>query len=167
MKPGWTIFRSSGDLEWQRNRFEHHIEAAKTCNKPLIIHTRAAAGDTMDMLESRDASSCGGVMHCFSEDWDTAKRALDIGFYISFSGIVTFNSAQALREVAEKVPMDRILVETDAPYLAPVPFRGKTNEPSFVLHTAEKLAQLQGVSTKAFAQQTTRNFFTLFEGAVR
>jgi TatD DNase family protein len=164
---GLDYFRSSGDLEWQRNRFEHHIEAARTCNKPLIIHTRGAAGDTMDILESRDASSCGGVMHCFSEDWDTAKRALDIGFYISFSGIVTFNSAQALREVAEKVPMDRILVETDAPYLAPVPFRGKTNEPSFVLHTAEKLAQLQGVSTETFAQQTTRNFFTLFEGAVR
>jgi TatD DNase family protein len=164
---GLDYFRSDGELDWQRSRFERHIDAAKTCNKPLIIHTRDAAVDTMDMLESLDAASCGGVMHCFSESWETAKRALDIGFYISFSGIVTFKNAEPLRQVAARVPADRILVETDAPYLAPVPFRGKTNEPSLVYHTAEKLAQLRSTSLDNFAEQTTSNFFNLFAGAVR
>ncbi|WP_423910637.1 TatD family hydrolase [Candidatus Spongiihabitans sp.] len=164
---GLDYFRSKGELSWQRQRFENHIEAAKICKKPLIVHTRSAANDTMDMLESRGAKSCAGVMHCFGEDWSTAKRALDIGFYISFSGIVTFKNAQALRDVAKKVPLDRMLVETDCPYLAPVPMRGKTNEPSFVKHTAELLAQLRGISLPALAETTTENFFQLFSTASR
>ncbi|MCY4227071.1 MAG: TatD family hydrolase [Gammaproteobacteria bacterium] len=164
---GLDYFRSEGDLTWQRERFKRHVEAAKSVSKPLIIHTREARQDTMDILESFGADSCGGVMHCFSEDWETAKRALDIGFYISFSGIVTFKNAEPLREVARKAPMDRILVETDAPYLAPVPFRGKTNEPSFVVHTAECVAGLKEVSLEELAEQTTENFFRLFTGAKR
>lgn len=164
---GLDYFRSEGDLSWQRERFKRHVETAKSVNKPLIIHTREARQDTMDILENLGADSCSGVMHCFSEDWETAQRALDIGFYLSFSGIVTFKNADALREVAEKAPMDRILVETDAPYLAPVPFRGKTNEPSLVVHTAECMAGLKGVSLEELAEQTTENFFRLFTGAKR
>ena len=164
---GLDYFRNEGDLTWQRRRFENHIEAGKITKKPLIIHTRAAAEDTMQMLETNNASDCGGVMHCFAEDWEVAKRALDIGFYISFSGIVTFKSAEALREVALKAPADRILVETDSPYLAPVPFRGKTNEPSFVRHTAQKLAEIRQVPYEDIAYQTTENFFNLFSNAVR
>ncbi|MXZ80423.1 MAG: TatD family deoxyribonuclease [Gammaproteobacteria bacterium] len=164
---GLDYFRSEGDLTWQRERFERHIEAAKSVGKPLIIHTRQAAEDTMDMLEGLGADSCRGVMHCFSEDWKTASRALDIGFFLSFSGIVTFRNADVLREVARKAPPDRILVETDAPYLAPVPLRGKTNEPSFVVHTAECVAALRNVSCEAFARQTTENFFNLFSHARR
>ena len=164
---GLDYFRNDGDLNWQRKRFENHIEAGKITQKPLIIHTRAAAEDTLQLLEINHASNCGGVMHCFAEDWEVAKRALDIGFYISFSGIVTFKSAETLREVALKAPADRILVETDSPYLAPVPFRGKTNEPSLVQHTAKKLAEIRGVSFEDIAYQTTENFFTLFASAVR
>ena len=164
---GLDYFRSGGDITWQKQRFERHIEVAKSLDKPLIIHTRQAARDTMDMLESLDASSCKGVMHCFSEDWETACRALDIGFYISFSGIVTFKNAESLRQIARKIPADRILVETDAPYLAPVPFRGKTNEPSFVRYTAEFLAELRGQPLEEFALQTTENFFALFSYAKR
>ncbi len=164
---GLDYFRSEGDLTWQRERFKKHVETAKSVNKPLIIHTREARQDTMDILEDLGAVSCGGVMHCFSEDWETAKRALDLGFYISFSGIVTFKNADTLREVAKKAPMDRILVETDAPYLAPVPFRGKTNEPSLVVHTAECVAGLRGISLEELAEQTTGNFFRLFTGARR
>ena len=164
---GLDYFRSEGELNWQRQRFENHIEAAKICQKPLIIHTRAAANDTMDMLEQLDAKSCCGVMHCFGEDWHTAKRALDIGFYISFSGIVTFKNAESLRDVAKKVPLDRLLVETDAPYLAPVPLRGKTNEPSYVKHTAELLAQIRNESLEQLATATTNNFFQLFSTASR
>lgn len=162
---GLDYFRNEGDLTWQQERFKRHIEAAKSVNKPLIIHTREAKHDTMDMLEEFGAESCGGVMHCFSEDWETAKRALDIGFYISFSGIVTFKSADQLREVARKAPMDRILVETDSPYLAPVPLRGKTNEPSFVVHTAQCVADLKGVALEEIAAYTTQNFFRLFSQA--
>ena len=162
---GLDYFRNEGDLDWQHRRFENHIEAAKTCKKPLIIHTRSASDDTMNMLESLDASESGGVMHCFAEDWPTAKRALDIGFYISFSGIVTFKSAETLRDVARKVPLDRMLVETDSPYLAPVPFRGKTNEPSFVKHTAEMLCELRNESFENLAAATTKNFFDLFSTA--
>ncbi len=164
---GLDYFRSEGDLNWQRQRFENHIEAAKICQKPLIIHTRAAANDTMDMLEQHGSASCAGVMHCFGEDWHTAKRALDIGFYISFSGIVTFKNAESLRGVAKKIPLDRILVETDAPYLAPVPMRGKTNEPSYVKHTAELLAQIRNEPIEQLAVATTNNFFQLFSTAVR
>jgi TatD DNase family protein len=162
---GLDYFRNEGDLSWQRERFARHIEAARIIGKPLIIHTREAADDTMSMLKSQDAESAGGVMHCFSEDWRIAEKALDIGFYISFSGIVTFKSAEQLREVACKVPLDRILVETDSPYLAPVPMRGKTNEPSYVRHTTEFLAGLRGMSLEQMAEITTANFFNLFSTA--
>lgn len=162
---GLDYFRSEGDLTWQHERFHRHIEVARTSNKPLIIHTRAAAADTMDTLRDHKAVECGGVMHCFAEDWDIARQALDIGFYISFSGIVTFKSAKAVQEVAKKVPLDRILVETDAPYLAPVPHRGKMNEPAFVRHTAEYVAELRGISLEELAEATTGNFYNLFSGA--
>ena len=164
---GLDYYRSEGEVDWQRQRFFNHIEAAKVSRKPLIIHTRAAANDTMEMLENHDAESCGGVMHCFGEDWSTAKRALDIGFYISFSGILTFKSAESLRDVARKVPMDRILVETDAPYLAPVPVRGKINEPCYVRHTAEMLSNIRDVPLEELAAATTDNFFHLFSSATR
>ncbi len=169
---GLDYFRTKGDgssseLDWQRERFVRHIEASKETGKPLIIHTRSAADDTMSMLKEWDAGVGGGVMHCFAEDWETAQKALDIGFYISFSGIVTFKTAEQLRDVARKVPMDRILVETDSPYLAPVPMRGKTNEPSYVRHTAEFVAGLRGVSLESLAETTTENFFRLFSTANR
>jgi len=138
---------------------------AKQVQKPLVIHTRAAAADTMDTLREHKAKEAGGVMHCFAEDWDIAKQALDIGFYISFSGIVTFKSAKSVQEVAEKAPLDRILVETDAPYLAPVPHRGKRNEPAFVRHTAEFVAELRGISLEELAAATTENYYRLFGGA--
>lgn len=162
---GLDYFRVQGDMQWQRDRFVRHIEVAKTVNKPLIIHTRAAASDTMMLLEQHHGEHCGGVMHCFAEDWPTAKRALDLGFYISFSGIVTFKSAQDLREVALKTPLEHILIETDAPYLAPVPNRGKRNEPAFVAHTAEMIAQIKSTTLEHVAQQTTDNFFRLFRHA--
>ncbi len=162
---GLDYYRSSGDLGWQHERFRRHIRAARASGKPLIIHTREAAADTIRLLREEDARSVGGVMHCFSENWDIAQQALDLGFYISFSGIVTFKSANVLREVAAKVPADRLLIETDAPYLAPVPHRGKTNEPAFVRHVAEFLAELRQVPLAQFAQQTTDNFFRLFSAA--
>lgn len=162
---GLDYFRSEGDLGWQQDRFRTHIRSAREAGKPLIIHTRDAREDTLRILEEEDAGTAGGVMHCFVEDWDTARRALDIGFYISFSGIVTFRSAEALREVARRVPRDRILVETDAPYLAPVPHRGKPNQPAFVAHIAACVADLQGMSVEALTEQTTRNFYTLFPAA--
>lgn len=161
---GLDYFRSE-KTDWQRRRFENHIDAAKRAGKPLIIHTRAAAADTMDILEARGAADAGGVMHCFAEDWATAKRALDLGFYISFSGIVTFNNAGAVREVAAKVPGDRLLVETDAPYLAPAPHRGCVNEPALVTHTAAALADLRGEPVADLAAATTANFFRLFDAA--
>ena len=164
---GLDYFRSEGKPAWQRQRFANHIEAAKTAGKPLIVHTRAAADDTMEMLETQDAGRVGGVMHCFAEDWAVAERALAIGFYISFSGIVTFKNAGELKEVAKKVPLERMLVETDAPYLAPTPFRGKVNEPSFVRHTAEHIAELRGDTLDNIAAATTDNFFRLFSGARR
>ncbi len=160
---GLDYFRvEDQDMNWQRDRFVRHIEAAKIVNKPLIIHTRNAADDTMRILKEQGADQCKGVMHCFAEDWDTAQKALDLGFYISFSGIVTFKSATNVQEVARKCPLDRVLVETDAPYLAPVPLRGKTNEPAYVRHTAQFVADLKGVSLEALANQTTNNFFRLF-----
>ena len=164
---GLDYFRSSGDLGWQRRRFAQHIAAANSIGKPLVIHTRNARKDTIDLMRSENARGAGGVMHCFSEDWTTAKAALDLGFYISFSGIVTFKNAQALREIALKVPDDRILVETDAPYLAPEPHRGKINEPAFVSCTAERIADLKGISMEAFAELTSNNFFQLFQRASR
>ena len=162
---GLDYFRSEGDLKWQHERFTTHIEAGKETGKPLIIHTRDAASDTMKILKESNASDCGGVMHCFSEDWDVAKKALDIGFYISMSGIVTFKNATKVKEVAERTPLDKLLVETDAPFLAPVPFRGKTNEPAYVKHTAEYIAELRGISFNELAEATTENFFRLFSHA--
>ena len=162
---GLDYFRSTGDLQWQRDRFRTHIRAANRCELPLIIHTRAAAQDTIQIMREEGADRCGGVMHCFTESWETASAALDLGFYISFSGIVTFKNAADLREVAMKVPMERLLVETDSPYLAPVPHRGKTNEPGFVRHVAEKIAELRGLSVEQVAEQTTANFYQLFQRA--
>lgn len=159
---GLDYFRSEGDLTWQRDRFSTHISAAKQLKKPLIIHTREARDDTMDMLEQEDAESAGGIIHCFTENWETAKRALDIGFYISLSGIVTFKNAKELQEVAKKLPLDRILIETDAPYLAPVPHRGKTNQPAYVKHVAEFIAELRGESLQDIAMATSGNFHRLF-----
>jgi TatD DNase family protein len=164
---GLDYFRSEGDLEWQRDRFRVHIEAAKQTQKPLIIHTREAREDTMTILENEDAETAGGIIHCFTENWETAKRALDIGFYISLSGIVTFKSARELQEVAKKLPLDRILIETDSPYLAPVPHRGKTNKPVFVKHVAEFLAELRGDSVENIAATTTANFQRLFPSTVQ
>ncbi len=164
---GLDYFRSTGDLDWQHNRFYRHIEAAHHLDKPLIIHMRDAGDDTINIMQEANADRVGGVMHCFADDWPIARRALDLGFYISFSGIVTFKSAEKIREVALKTPLDRILVETDAPYLAPVPYRGKTNEPAFVRHTAEFVANLRDMPLEDFAQQTTDNFFTLFNTAQR
>jgi len=164
---GLDYFRCEGDMTWQQNRFRNHIAAAKQLDKPLIIHTRDASEDTMTILEEEGASDCGGVMHCFVENWEVARRALDIGFYISFSGILTFKNAVDLKEVAKKVPLDRILVETDAPYLAPVPYRGKSNEPAYVLHVAEHLAELKGLALEEVAEKTTNNFFSLFQQAAK
>lgn len=159
---GLDYFRNAGDMAWQHERFRKHIAAARQCGKPLIIHTRDAKEDTLRIMEEEGAAEAGGVMHCFVEDRETAKRALDMGFYISFSGIVTFKSAQELREVAKQVPADRMLVETDCPYLAPVPFRGKTNEPAFVKYVAECVAELRGETLAQLTENTTRNFFKLF-----
>ena len=154
-------------LDWQHERFENHIEASRVTGLPLIIHTRAAADDTMEKLERLAPREAGGVMHCFAEDWDVARRALDIGYHVSFSGIVTFKSAKAIQEVAKRAPLDRILVETDAPYLAPVPHRGRTNEPAFTSHTARFVAELRGMDYEALCEATTENFFELFGRADR
>lgn len=160
---GLDYYRLVGDLEWQRDRFRTHIRAAQKAQKPLIVHTRAAAEDTLRIMREEGADRAGGVMHCFTESWEVARAALDLGFYISFSGIVTFKSATALREVAKKVPLDRMLVETDSPYLAPVPYRGKTNQPGYVKHTAEEIARLRNVPFDEVARHTTDNFFRLFK----
>jgi len=162
---GLDYYRSESDLEWQRDRFRVHIRAARKAKKPLIIHTREAADDTLRIMTEEGAENAGGVMHCFTESWETARRALDLGFYISFSGIVTFRTADALREVARKVPTDRLLIETDCPYLAPVPYRGKTNEPALVRYVAECVAAERGSTADAIADLTTENFFNLFPGA--
>lgn len=159
---GLDYFRSEGDLQWQRDRFLIHIEAAKQTKKPLVIHTREARDDTMDILEQENAQQAGGIIHCFTENWQTAQRALDIGFYISLSGIVTFKNAKDLQDIAKKLPLDRILIETDAPYLAPSPHRGKTNKPAFVKHVAEFLAELRGDTINNIAQATSDNFHRLF-----
>jgi len=164
---GLDYYRLEGDLEWQRHRFRVHIAAARMAGKPLIIHTRAAAADTLRILREENAGEVGGVFHCFTEDMDTAREALDMGFFISFSGIVTFKNATALRDVAREVPMDRLLVETDSPYLAPVPYRGKTNQPAYVRHVAEELAKLKGLTLEALAEVTTTNFFRLFPAAIQ
>lgn len=162
---GLDYYRLTGDLDWQRNRFRRHIQAAKTCGKPLIIHTRASADDTVRILKEEGADSVGGVFHCFTESAEIARQALDLGFYISLSGIVTFKNAVELKTVARQVPLDRLLVETDSPYLAPVPFRGKRNQPAYVRHVAEEVAKLREIEFAELAEATTRNFFNLFKSA--
>lgn len=151
--------------EWQRARFRTHIRAARRCAKPLIIHTRNSAADTLRLMQEEGADQVGGVMHCFTETLEVAERALDLNFHISFSGIVSFKNAEALRDVARFVPSDRLLVETDAPYLAPMPFRGKTNQPAYVRHVAQAVADARGESLASVAEATTRNFFRLFKDA--
>ena len=162
--------RTIADMEWQRERFRTHIRAAQQARKPLVIHTRAAQEDTLRILreegEDGQARSAGGVFHCFTENLDVAKAALDLGFYISFSGIVTFKSAQYLRDVAAYVPADRLLIETDSPYLAPVPFRGKTNSPAYVPYVAQQVAQVRGMAVEEVAHLTSANFNRLFSGVM-
>ncbi len=162
---GLDYFRLTGDLEWQRERFRTHIQAAILANKPLIIHTRSAAEDTLHIMKEEGANRVGGVMHCFTENLEVALAAIEMGFYISFSGIVTFKNATQIKTVAQAVPLNRILVETDSPYLAPIPFRGKTNQPAYVRYVAQEIANLRGISLEAVMNATTENFFTLFKQA--
>lgn len=159
---GLDYYRLQGDLEWQRDRFRTHIRAARECGKPLVIHTRSASEDTLRIMHEEKAGEAGGVMHCFTETWDVASAAMDMGFHISFSGIVSFKSASDLREVARRVPLDRMLIETDAPYLAPVPYRGKRNEPSFVPHVAAAIASVREIDAETIGLATSQNFFSLF-----
>lgn len=163
---GLDYYRLSGDLEWQRQRFRTHIRASRESRKPLIIHTRSASDDTLRIMREEGAGTAdggvAGVMHCFTESLQVAEAAIEMGFYISFSGIVTFKSARELQDVARAVPLERMLIETDSPYLAPVPMRGKTNEPGFVRHVAEFLADLKGVPLQTIAELTSHNFRTLF-----
>ena len=160
---GLDYFRSSGELEWQRDRFIRHIEAACSIGKPIIIHSRNAPQDTISIMRDHLAQRAGGVMHCFTGDYEMARAAMDLGFYISFSGIVTFKNASDLADVARKIPLDRMLIETDSPYLAPEPRRGKENQPAYVRYTAEFLADLKNVDLADIAQATTDNFLTLFK----
>lgn len=160
---GLDFYRSEGDLEWQKQRFRTHIRAAKVLKKPLIVHSRQARKDTIDILKQENASEIGGIMHCFTEDWKMAEQAMDLNFYISFSGIVTFKNATALKEVVKQVPLEKMLIETDAPYLAPEPFRGKPNEPAYVRYVAGHIAELKKVRFEEVAQKTTENFFRLFK----
>jgi TatD DNase family protein len=162
---GLDYYRSTGDLEWQKERFQAHIQAAKSVNKPIIVHSRQAKSDTITILRAEQASTVGGVLHCFTEDWDMAVQALDLGFYISFSGIVTFRNAASVQEVAKRMPLDRMLLETDAPYLAPIPQRGKPNQPAYIAHTAQFIADMRGLTVEAVAEATTENFFRLFNKA--
>ena len=163
---GLDYYRLEGDLEWQRERFRVHIRASRETRKPLIIHTRSASADTLRIMEEEgagtDKGGVAGVMHCFTESLEVAQAALAMGFYISFSGIVTFKSAKELQAVAREVPLERMLIETDSPYLAPVPFRGRMNEPGYVRHVAEYIATLKDVPLEQVARQTSDNFRTLF-----
>lgn len=159
---GLDYYRLKGDLEWQRERFRVHIRAARKAGKPLIIHTRSAADDTLEILRDEGGESVGGVFHCFTESREVAAAAIDLGFHVSFSGIVTFKNATDLKAIARWVPLDHLLLETDAPYLAPVPFRGKLNHPALVRHVAEAVAELRGMPLEALAAATTRNFHALF-----
>lgn len=164
---GLDYYRGEEPFDWQRERFRVHIRASRQSRLPLIIHTRSAAEDTLRIMAEEGADEIGGVMHCFTESWEVAKAAMDLNFYISFSGIVTFRNAVDLQEVARRVPLDRILIETDSPYLAPVPFRGKRNDPSKVRHVAEKIADLRGIPLAEVEERTTENFFRLFNKATR
>lgn len=163
---GLDYYRLKGDLEWQRKRFRTHIRASRITRKPLIIHTRAASEDTIRIMQEEgagtDKGGVAGVMHCFTESLEVAQAALAMGFYISFSGIVTFKSAKDLQAVAREVPLERMLIETDSPYLAPVPYRGRMNEPGYVRHVAEYIATLKDIPLSQVAEQTTANFFNLF-----
>lgn len=159
---GLDYYRIDGDRGWQQRRFRNHIAAARSCRKPLIIHTRDAREDTIGIMREEGARDAGGVMHCFSETWEMAQQALDLGFYISFSGIVTFKNAANLREVAAKVPLDRLLIETDSPYLSPVPYRGKPNEPKRVADVARSIATLRGMDAAELAVVTRDNFWRCF-----
>src|SRR5690606_4071056 len=159
---GLDYFRAEGDRDWQRERFRVHIRAARETGKPLIIHTRAAADDTLRLMREEGADQAGGVMHCFTESQAMADAAIDLNFYISLSGIVTFKNAKDLQEVARRIPLERLLIETDSPFLAPVPHRGKLNDPSKVVHVAEKIAELRGISVEEVAHASTQNFFRLF-----
>jgi TatD DNase family protein len=151
--------------EWQRERFRTHIRAAIEAGKPLVVHNRDATADTLRLLEEEGAGQVGGVLHCFTETWEVAEKALELGFHISLSGIVTFKNANVVKDVARRVPLDRLLVETDSPYLAPVPFRGKLNQPAYVKYVAEEIALLRGISPEEIAAATTANFFRLFTNA--
>lgn len=164
---GLDYFYGEGDLQWQKDRFVTHIRAAREAGLPLVIHTRGAKQDTLDFLRSEGGGEVRGVLHCFTEDLDMAKQAIDLGFLISISGIVTFRNAEELRVVVKALPLDRLLVETDAPWLAPIPYRGKSNEPKFVVEVAQKVAELHGLDLETVARQTTENFFGLFTRAQR
>lgn len=159
---GLDYYRLTGNLDWQRDRFRTHIRAAIECAKPLIIHTRAAAEDTIRILREEKADKVGGVMHCFTESLEIAQAAIELNFYISFSGILTFKNAATIKSVAQHIPLDRILIETDSPYLAPVPFRGKTNQPAFVRFVAEEIASLRDITIEEVGRVTSDNFTTLF-----
>jgi TatD DNase family protein len=159
---GLDDYRLEGDLHWQRERFRRHIRAARETGKPLVVHTRAAATDTLAIMREERAQEVGGVMHCFTETWDVAQRALDLDFHVSFSGIVTFKNAVELKDVARRVPLDRMLIETDSPYLAPTPHRGKRNQPAWVRFVGEEIARLRDTSATAIAAATSANFFRLF-----
>ncbi|MDA9689402.1 TatD family hydrolase [Betaproteobacteria bacterium] len=160
---GLDYFRLKGDLTWQRDRFRRHIRAARDVKKPLIIHMRDATDDTLNILKQEKAHEIGGVMHCFTETLDIAKKAIDLNFYISISGIVTFKNADQVQHVAKNVPLDRLLIETDSPFLAPVPYRGKTNEPSFVIQVAEKIAHLRSEPVDLVAVGTKENFLSFIQ----
>ena len=159
---GLDYFRLTGNLDWQRERFRIHIRAARRAGKPLVVHTRAAAADTLSIMHEESARDAGGVMHCFTETWEVARAALDLGFYISLSGIVTFKNAVELKDVAKRIPLDRLLIETDSPYLAPAPYRGKRNQPAYVPHVAAEIARLRGLPLEDVATATSSNFFRLF-----
>lgn len=162
---GLDYFHCQGDMTWQHDRFRRHIEASKQTGKPLIIHTRDAKAETIRLMQEEGAEKAGGVMHCFVEDLDTAQKAMEMGFYISFSGIVTFKNAVELQEVARQIPLDRLLVETDSPYLTPVPYRGKPNYPGYTHYVAKFIAELRGTSYESIAEASTENFFKLFNKA--
>lgn len=164
---GLDYYWQKDQPEWQRERFRTHIRAARQSGLPLVVHTRDSAPDTLRLLREEGADAVGGGMHCFTENWEIAREALDLGFHLSFSGIVTFKNAAIVKEVAQKAPLDRILVETDSPYLAPVPYRGKPNQPAYVHYVAEEIAKLRGDSLGNIAQATTDNFFRLFAKAQR
>ncbi len=164
---GLDYFRLREPLDWQRERFRTHIRAARECGKPLVIHTRESAEDTLRIMREENAAAVGGVMHCFTESAAIAAQAIDLNFHISFSGIVTFKNAKDLKETARSVPLERMLIETDSPYLAPTPFRGKTNQPGYVKHVAEEIARLKDIGVEEVGRATTDNFFRLFTGARR